>query len=269
MSFVRTYPEIIQRADCGNKAATLARLALAGFRAPAGVGVASGLSASIVGEVESLAPDSAIARLAASDLSAVCADLRASLPVDDLIVRSSAPAEDRSGMPSYGFYESVRCSRDDLESAIRRCLVAAYREPALAYRRRVDLPLLEYPALLIQEFVDGSPSGVGLASDVARGRPDKRLLELAAGPCSLVTSGEATPTAYEQDKLSGEVRIVADGGHFDSAMVERLFALVDAVARTLDFEAEVEMTVADGDPVVLQARELHARTTPARPPIGV
>jgi phosphoenolpyruvate synthase/pyruvate phosphate dikinase len=253
---VLRYPSVVELGGCGAKAETTAALWAAGFQVPPGVAVSAQFAASILGAD----PGSDIARIQqrirGADPHAVVDGVLAELPGDRLMVRSSSLCEDAGDQASYGVYRSGACGRTDLGECVLDCLSAAFEPAVLAYKERLGLPIAEYPALLVQQYVDGELSGVLLTRDIARRVRHQMLLEVTAGPCSAVTSGAVTPSTYARDRSGGPVDLVAGVDGFATHQLHPLFDLGLAIADALGYQVDIEFTVAAGRPVVLQARRL-------------
>jgi len=255
-SSVLRYPSIIEHGGCGAKAETTAALFDAGFVVPPGVAVSTRFAAAVLGADPGDDVELIQRRIRGAEPSDVVADVLGELTSEVLIVRSSSPCEDVGEHASYGVYRSQVCDRAGLRDAMLDCLVAAFEPAVVAYKRRLGLPIAEHPALLVQEFAAGQPSGVLLTRDIVRGQRDRMLLEVTEGPCSEVTSGSVVPSTYARDRQGGPVESIAGADRFTEHDLQPLFELGLAISKTLGYEVDVEFTVAPGGPVVLQARRL-------------
>jgi phosphohistidine swiveling domain-containing protein len=158
----------------GNKAATLSRLAHAGFPVPPGFVVS---------------PDVAVDRAA----------LTVALPAlgRRVAVRSSGLAEDSVDASHAGLYETMLdVDAIDVVDAIARCRASAAAPRVTEYHANHGVPSAPI-AVLVQRMVDAVVSGVAFTADPVTG--DRSAVRVAAvkGLGERLVSGEATPDEWD------------------------------------------------------------------------
>jgi rifampicin phosphotransferase len=172
------------RAPLGTKAASLARLAEAGFPVPAGVAVTAAAAADW---------DQAYARLrsAAAELGG---------PDQRFAVRSSAAAEDLAGASFAGQYETVLdVGLDELPDAVRQVLDSAASARVAAYRQAHPQPAAADPpgsgtgmAVLVQVMVPADAAGVAFTANPLTGDRDEVVISAVPGLGERLVAGQAT-----------------------------------------------------------------------------
>jgi len=198
----------------GSKAANLARLAGAGFRVPRGFCITADayqrflkkgdLQSTIHMELgrkafESLRWEevwdaalrirSAFLRTAVPrKVARAIATALAEMPVANAVaVRSSAPGEDTARSSFAGLHESFVnvVGEEAVLSAVRAVWASLWSDAALLYRQELSLDVASSAmAVLVQEMVDGGPSGLAFARDPRAGASSTRaVIEAVPGPC--------------------------------------------------------------------------------------
>jgi pyruvate,water dikinase len=144
------------------------------------------------------------------------------LPVSDaepLVVRSSAIGEDSELSSAAGQYRSILnvTNRVALQEAITQVL-ASYHDPAaVQYRRDRKLPD-QSMAVLIQQQIPGTFSGVAFSRDPISQQGDAVVIEGLPGNATRVVSGRVTPEQYRvelelEGKEDGETGGQGDAGN--------------------------------------------------------
>lgn len=113
----------------------------------------------IVAELESMKIDTEVQK------ELLCVQEKLAPP---LIVRSSSPFEDTTNISGAGIYESIGNikSKEQLFLAIKKCWLSFFSLSALAHRLRIqEYNLKKLPALIIQQFINCSFSGVTFSED--------------------------------------------------------------------------------------------------------
>jgi rifampicin phosphotransferase len=172
------------RALLGTKAASLARLAGAGFPVPAGVVVTAAAAADW---------DQAY-----GPLHAVAAELGG--PDQRFAVRSSARAEDLAGASYAGQYETVLdVGLDELPQAVRQVLDSAASARVTAYRHAHPQAAPAHSpgsgagmAVLIQVMVPADAAGVAFTANPLTGDRDEVVISAVPGLGEPLVSGQAT-----------------------------------------------------------------------------
>jgi rifampicin phosphotransferase len=171
------------RALLGTKAASLARLAGAGFPVPAGV----------------------VLTTAAADWDQAYARLRSAAgelggPDQRFAVRSSASAEDLAGASFAGQYETVLdVGLDELPQAVRQVVDSAASARVAAYRQAHPQAAPADPsgsgggmAVLVQVMVPADSAGVAFTANPLTGDRDEVVISAVAGLGERLVAGLAT-----------------------------------------------------------------------------
>lgn len=122
------------------------------------------------------------------------------LPISEtepLVVRSSAMGEDSDSSSAAGQYQSILnvTTRPALQEAITQVL-ASYNNPAaVQYRRDRELPD-QAMAVLLQQQVRGTFSGVAFSRDPISQQGDAVIIEGLPGHAARIVSGQVTPEQY-------------------------------------------------------------------------
>jgi rifampicin phosphotransferase len=171
------------RALLGTKAASLARLAGAGFPVPAGV----------------------VLTAAAADWDQAYARLRSAVaelggPEQRFAVRSSATAEDLAGASFAGQYETVLdVGLDELPDAVRQVVDSAATARVAAYRQAHPQAATADPpgsgggmAVLVQVMVPADAAGVAFTANPLTGARDEVVISAVPGLGERLVAGQAT-----------------------------------------------------------------------------
>jgi pyruvate, water dikinase len=113
-------------------------------------------------------------------------------------VRSSACAEDSEGA-SYAGQQETYLNTDGLAEVLAnvvRCWLSFFTERAVFYRQEKGSLEDVAMAVVVQQMVDSSKSGVLFTADPVHGRRDRMVVEAARGLGEAVVSGEVTPDHY-------------------------------------------------------------------------
>lgn len=285
----------VTAASIGNKAANLARLARVGYRVPSGFCLTTAAYQRFVREQE-LAPviqmelrrkpmqtlrweelwDVALrirsAFLAAEiddDLSYAIESAAAGLPPGKAwAVRSSAPGEDSSLRSFAGLHESVVGVRgtQELLDAIRKVWASLWSDAALLYGHEISLdPSGSSMAVLVQEMVDQSPSGVAFARDPRDRRSPYAVVEAVPGRCGDLVDGTVEPDRWFVHRESGAILEWRAGRRGQEDEMEPLLPpnALDDLLRTLlhieaffGWEPDLEWTGHSECLTILQARPI-------------
>ncbi len=213
-------------AEIGGKAASLVRLARAGFRVPDGVVLPASWFSAWWAELERT---DAWSRFVAADeppFAAHCEELRAAaarlsfsdemrVGLEELrrllaswgdgamcAVRSSSPDEDLGAASFAGVYVTVLgVPPTGIEDAIRKCFVSCLDERVVLYKAQhgmdVHRPRI---AVLVQRQVSSEVSGVGFSLNPVTNDYDEAVIDASFGLGETVVSGEVTPDHFIVDK---------------------------------------------------------------------
>jgi pyruvate, water dikinase len=251
--------------DCaGGKGASLARIAAEGLPVPPGFVVPSdALAEAVDGERLvglALAGDHEAAQRLVREAESPGSDVDdayAQLGAGPVAVRSSACAED-SDAASYAGQQETFLNVTGATEVGRRivdCWASFFSERALFYRaRKGSLEDLRM-AVVVQQMVDPSKSGVLFTVDPVQGRRDRMVVEAVFGLGEQVVSGHVTPDHYVVDRtgISKRERLTNGGVLEPDELVE-----LARVGRTLEERfgcpQDVEWAIADGELYLLQSR---------------
>jgi pyruvate,water dikinase len=242
----------VDRELVGGKAATLARLAAAGFPVPDG----------FVLTPAALAAD--------ATLDEVVRAAAGRLGEGPFAVRSSALAEDLPGASYAGMYESLLdVPREGLADAVRWCRAAADAARVAAYRDGIGHPGgTGFPggtgpgmAVLVQRMVPADAAGVALTANPVTGDRGEVVVTAVRGPGERLVSGRAV--GDEWSVVGGRVACRRDTEHaVDAGTVREVAALAVRIAGLAGRPQDVEWAVAAGRVTVLQARPMTALPDP-------
>lgn len=277
----------------GGKAASLVRLARAGFPVPDGWLVTSEFFRSWT-EVLSESPEwRAVASLASAAstkagavrLRAACDAVKARagvLPLDArqqrvvdgvrvalddgvCAVRSSSPEEDLADASFAGLYETVLgVTATGLEDAIRRCFASCLDARVAVYKQERNLPVdLARIAVVVQHQVASDVSGVAFSINPSTNDFDEAVVNASWGLGEALVSGELVPDRWVVDKLTSatvECQAGTKGGDrpdelcLDDAQLRRLVDTVCAIESVYADPVDVEWAFVGDELHVLQAR---------------
>nr|WP_262903347.1 PEP/pyruvate-binding domain-containing protein [Hymenobacter psoromatis] len=118
-------------------------------------------------------------------------------------VRSSVADEDGAAAAFPGLMDSVLSvsTWPELQAAVARVAASAYSERALAYRRRLGLPLAARPAVMVQRQVAARAAGVLFSTFPEY--PQEVAIHAVAGLGEGLVNGQRVPQEYYLDKASG------------------------------------------------------------------
>jgi pyruvate, water dikinase len=254
----------LEVACAGGKGASLAAMAAAELRVPAGFVVA----AEVLGRSVDAARLRGLAR--AGDHEAAQALVLESQPPSDAIsaayerlgaglvaVRSSACAED-SDAASYAGQQETYLNVLGAEDVCRRvvdCWASFFSERALFYRaKKGSLDDLRM-AVVVQEMVEPDKSGVLFTVDPVRQRRDRMVVEAIFGLGEQVVSGHATPDHYVLDRSGASKREhLVNGGVLEPDELKALADMGRALEEHFGGPQDVEWAIREGDLFLLQSR---------------
>ncbi len=235
-------------AQCGAKAATLARLLQAGYRVPSGFVLTASQQTPHDDELESV-------------LSALggC-----------VAVRSSGIREDQPDASWAGLYESVLNveSIDALRSAIQTCRKSADSSRVRAYGEAGGV------AVLVQRMVRAETAGVAFSANPVTGNREQCVVNAVRGLGDVLVSGVVDGESWT---VEGDLVTRVNGGGaaetaeavLDEAMARRVAELACALEAEFQAPQDVEWAVAGGELHLLQSRPITALPVPPqieRPP---
>jgi rifampicin phosphotransferase len=234
----------------GRKAATLARLAAAGFAVPPGVVLPAAVLAGAPGQELELPGEIASGLL---DMIRAWGDV-------PLAVRSSGVDEDGAHASYAGIFTSVLDVRghDALLDAVGVCWSSAFDARVTSYAGARPPRL----AVLVQPMVAASAAGVAFTADPVTGERGCVVIDAVTGTCERLASGAATPDRWV---VRGDE--VHQWSAQEGALDENQARAVADVARRVEAELggpqDIEWALAGGKVILLQARPVTA--LPAEP----
>jgi pyruvate,water dikinase len=246
------------RARLGTKAASLARLARAGFPVPAGVVVTSAAAAD-------WEQTCALLLRAAAELAG-CQGQR-------FAVRSSATAEDLAGASFAGQYETVLdVGPDQLPEAVRQVLDSAASARVSAYRQAHSQAAVADPsgsgmAVLVQVMVAAAAAGVAFTANPVTGDRGEVVITAVRGLGERLVAGEATGDQWvvRDGQVSCtravERAITADQARQIATLARRVHTHF-ATPQDLEWAIATDPSGTDGGLWLLQARPMTALPDP-------
>jgi pyruvate,water dikinase len=250
----------------GHKAATLGRLAAAGFSVPEALVLTTEALAAVL-EQNRLGPDARPADLQLAGWPATVAmavdEIAAHFGDAVLAVRSSAVAEDLPEESFAGQYTTVLRVRGDeeLRAAVRSCWASAFTGRVRGYQGSAAGRSPVRLAVLVQRLVDADVAGVAFTADPVTGDRGAVLVSAVPGTAEHLVDGSVDPDRWSvRDHVPEPVSVTCQ------ALSERQAAAVAELARRLEAELggpqDVEWAMADQRLVVLQARPVTALPRP-------
>jgi pyruvate,water dikinase len=176
-------------------------------------------------------------------------------------VRSSACAED-SAAASYAGQQETYLNVFGAAEVCRRvvdCWASFFSERAFFYRaRKGSLDDLRM-AVVVQQMVEPTKSGVLLTIDPVQQRRDRMVIEAIFGLGEQVVSGHATPDHYVVDRVGARKRErLVSGGVLESDELARLAELGRSLEERFGCPQDIEWAIADGELYLLQSRPVTA-----------
>ena len=120
-------------------------------------------------------------------------------------VRSSSPEEDLAGASFAGLYETaLNVTPDTLEMAIRQCFRSCLDARVLFYKREMHFEQFSPSiAVVIQQQIESEVSGVAFSLNPVNNDFDELVINASWGLGEALVSGEITPDTFVVDKVNG------------------------------------------------------------------
>ncbi len=121
-------------------------------------------------------------------------------------VRSSATVEDLPGMSFAGQYSSyLNVAAHDLIAKVHLCWQSLWNERAIAYRHKHNIRSQFSHAVVVQEMIDATVSGVIFTANPINGIRSEILVNAAFGLGEAIVSGKVHPDQYRIDKSNRRI----------------------------------------------------------------
>jgi pyruvate,water dikinase len=187
----------------GMKAATLARLAAAGFSVPDGFVLTTDAFRRLTSGLSDLAERVVRTAPLPSGVEEALLQISARMDGVPLAVRSSATMEDRANASYAGQYATVLGVRgpEALVAAVRECWSSGFAAHAQAYRAGHEMDDLAI-AVIVQRQLEPRAAGVAFSADPVSGDRSVAVVNAVAGLGDRLAAGSATPEEW---------RVAADG----------------------------------------------------------
>lgn len=279
----------------GGKAASLARLARAGFRVPASFFIsvhgyrafleANGLDELVHRELSRRNLDSARwEELWDAALRIKTAFAKAAIPQDivaalvqamqgafgevSLVVRSSGVDEDAAGLSFAGLHDSFVdvWGEEEFLKALKKVWASLWSDRALMYRKELDLGIVESAmGVVVQPMLIGRASGVVFTRNPHDA--ESMVVEAVHGLNPKLIDGEAAPHRWILGKADGKLAGYDNAAGEEQAPLkdsdlQKLYSQAKAVEDLFGCPVDVEFTFLDDTLFILQARPVT--TTPSK-----
>jgi len=181
MGFIIPQKDASDVAVVGGKAASLARLAGAGFNPPGFFVISS--------EAIRMGKDGPVAK------GGLKTELKAALKAlgsGPFAVRSSARQEDGSEHSHAGQFDTVlNVANGGVFAAARQVWASGFSETVQTYRRVKSGGMAEAPSIIVQRMIDATCAGVAFSADPVTGKRGNVVISAIAGLGEQLVSGEA------------------------------------------------------------------------------
>lgn len=250
----------------GGKGASLATMTAEDLPVPPGFVITSAAFAKAVDQ------DALRERARAKDMEGARAIVSAAQPPVALIsqayeqlrgrvaVRSSACAEDSEGASYAGQQETFLNvdSLDDVLTKVVECWLSFFTDRAVFYREEKGSLEDVAMAVVVQEMVDSTKSGVMFTVDPVHQRKDRIVIEAALGLGENVVNGEMTPDHYVLDRrgVIKRSKVIAEPVLVDAECAQ-LAELGQHLESLHGYPQDIEWAFDDcGDLYLLQSRPI-------------
>ena len=225
----------------GAKAATLGRLASAGFRVPPFIALAP------EGFAENGLQDPA-------SLSAALTELGAG----PFAVRSSAAGEDGATSSHAGQLESLlNIPAEGVAAAAHTVWRSGLSERIRAYRAAMGLPAPEQgAAVIVQAMIAPKAAGIAFSADPVTGATDQIVVAAIEGLGDSLASGEASGSTYRLDRGSGDALVFDRSGPLSPNALAQIGRLATDVEAELGTPQDIEWAIDEAGLHLLQARPI-------------
>jgi len=174
-----------------------------------------------------------------------------------IIVRSSAVGEDSEDRSAAGQYQTIShiTNRQALKDGILQCQ-ASYNYPTAAQYRRLQQQKDSAMAVIVQQQIPGTFSGVAFSRDPVNQIQDAVLIEALPGEAAPVVSGEKTPQQYRVFYQNDRPQVEGEG-EVPHSVLEQVAHLVRQLEdRFHGLPQDMEWTFDEDTLWVLQSRPI-------------
>lgn len=245
-------------AKVGGKAASLARLAAAGFNPPRFFVIPAHAFQS--GENGPL-PSAGLAGDIAAHLDP--------LGNGPFAVRSSARSEDSAQHSHAGQFDThLNVAADDVLAAAARVWSSGFGDRVETYRQITTQETAEAPAIIVQQMLDAVAAGVAFSADPVSGQRGRVVISAIAGLGDKLVSGEEDG----EDWILGAGNTVIDAPDspfvLTNAQAARIADLARRVEQTFGAPQDIEWAIDAHGLHILQARPITTELRPKPRPDG-
>jgi rifampicin phosphotransferase len=234
----------------GGKAASLARLAMAGFSPP---------------RFFALAPEAFASEGLRSDAEADFRNALERLGPGPFAVRSSGRQEDGAEHSHAGqFLSKLNISAGNVRAAARDVWRSGTSESIAAYRRQRGLENGNAaPAVIVQRMIEARAAGVAFSADPVSGRRDRIVISATDGLADRLVSGEVDGTDYVVDRRSMAITGPDPGrGPLSQSDLTTLGDLVCRIEEAFGAPQDIEWAFDREHLHVLQSRPITTKLKP-------
>jgi len=201
-------------------------------------------------EIEELLALCSFPDVMADEITNACKEIRT-----PFAVRSSSIIEDLGRSSFAGLYEtSLNVRTENLFESIIKCWQSAFSFRCLTHLRKMGFKITEVSnmamAVIIQEMVKPSFSGVMFTVNPATGDGSKIFLEYSAGLSEGILSGGTSPISLIVDKVTDRIE---GENMLGEGRLRELVALGRKIEKHFGCYQDIEWAI-DSDIVILQAR---------------
>ncbi len=184
------------------------------------------------------------------------------------VVRSSAPKEDAANASFAGLHESIVGvqGQSALLDAIRIVWASLWSDAALLYQQELALdPLHSTMAVVVQELIEETPSGVAFGSDPRDPQAEQCIIEAVPGLCKDLVDGSLDPDRWLLHTSTGQMIEMRPGKRADTTSqspllsaldLKRIYHMLQDVEALFGWSPDTEWTGINDHFTLLQARPI-------------
>lgn len=186
-------------------------------------------------------------------------------------VRSSALCEDSGSFSMAGVFCSfVRLyTFEEVIQAIKKCYASLFSDKALSMAERLNIPLESLKmGVIVQEFVNGAPSGVAFSADTVQMDPETIVINAVNGTCADYVDGLFPSSIYKVGKSDCKLInsfILPQSPVLAENEISILHKNILNMEKTFGKYLDIEWTFANSELYILQARPITTFRNKAYP----